>query len=91
MSAEFEAAQEICAVLNGIDQNLDRIYKDMPSQHERIATAAMQGILCNPNWNQIALSFAGVPESSAPQALAFMSLRYADALIVALNKPQTGE
>lgn len=82
MSAEFEAAQEICAVLNAIDQNLDRIYKDMPSQRERIATAALQGMLAAES-----LEF----NSGSPAQLAERALLYTDALIAALNKPQTGE
>lgn len=77
MSAEFEAAQEVCAVLSGIDQNLDRIYKDMPSQRERIATAAMQGMLAAET-----LDF----NSGNPAQLAERVVLYADALIAELNK-----
>lgn len=71
MSAEYEAAQEICSVLNAIDQNLDRIYKDMPSQRERIATAAMQGMLSRSGHDA--------------NHLATLAVSYADALIAELE------
>lgn len=88
MSAEFEAAQEICAVLNAIDQNLDRIYKDMSSQRERIATAAMQGLLTHAF---LAKAMERTSRADRLAACATEAVAHADALIVALNKPQTGE
>jgi hypothetical protein len=91
MSAEYEAAQEICSVLNAIDQNLDRMYAAMPEIRTRIATAALQGILANPAWNVATLINHGIPENKAADALAFISVRYADALIKALDAQEPVE
>jgi len=77
MSAEYEAAQEVCNVLHAIDGNLDRIYKDMPSRRERIVTAAMQGYLALHAGNDI-------PSPSAEEC-AERAVAYADALINALD------
>ena len=78
MSAEFEAAQEICGVLHAIDQNLDRIFLDMASRRERIATAAMIGLAASENENQ------GYASS---QDMAAQAVIMADALIAELDKP----
>lgn len=73
MSSEFEASQEVCGVLQNIDQNLDRMYENMPSQRERIATAAMQGLIVS------RMDFG---------VCAMHAVKLADALIAELNKKE---
>ncbi len=78
MSNEYEAAQEICAVLHAIDQNLDRIWEDMPTQRERIATAALAGYL--------AMHADGATAGPSAAVAAKRAVEYADAMIAELSK-----
>lgn len=88
MSESYEAATEICGSLELIRQELDYIGKQLDNSNlqdsrERIATAAMQGILSSPR------EFCGPDgETNAEYKarLALVSVEYADALIAELGK-----
>lgn len=91
MSEAYEAASEVCGSLESIRQELDYIGKQLDNSNhgdrrERIATAALQGILANQSWNKLALEMAGINEAHSFIAAAFISVKHADALMAELAK-----
>lgn len=77
MSAEFDAAIEICGPLKDIDANLDRIYAALPDRRERIATAALHLFT-----GHIRDNADGKPDCSV---VAKIAVAVADALIAQLD------
>ncbi len=50
------------------------------------AAKAMQGMLANANWNNLALAQVGISERQAITAMAKISVMYSDSLLAELNK-----
>ena len=87
MSDVYDAATEVCGPLKDIDSNLDRMYALMPTQRERIATAAMQALL-SASFGESGYYIPSMIDAdltaTVEQRLAHDAVAQADALIAAL-------
>ena len=68
MSAEYEAALEIVSKLEDVRQELECVKENAPSQRERIATAALAGLLSDnsdkfESWKEYAKQAVGVADA----------------------------
>lgn len=83
MGLEYEAALEVKTGLYSIELMLGRIcesqYMNAPTRRERIAIAALQGILADPN------------SSGSYAEIANKSVEWADALIAELDKTESSQ
>lgn len=83
MNEAYEAALEVRAAIDSLGNEVSALTYSLPDQRERIATAAMVGYL--------AMYAGDGVECPDPENAAARAVEYADALIVQLNEPPTGE
>lgn len=82
MSAEYEAAQEICEKLEQLRQEMEWSSTG-PGRRERIATAALQGMIAGGYTPPFVKGY------KPGEACAIASVSFADALIAELDKKPT--